>query len=73
MHRFINHLLLLCSIEHLANIQDKRFTSKLTKAPINEGSNPYWFAFLVEYEDGDGDLGAVSLKQVRRSACHLCS
>ena len=40
---------------------------------INEGSNPYWFAFLVEYEDGDGDLGAVSLKQVRRSACHLCS
>ena len=40
---------------------------------INEGSNPYWFTFLVEYEDGDGDLGAVSLKQVRRSACHLCS
>ena len=40
---------------------------------INEGSNPYWFTFFVEYEDGNGDLGAVSLKQVRRSACHLCS
>ena len=62
MHHFINHLLLLCSTEHLASIQDKRFTSKLTKAPI--------LTFFVEYEDGNGDLGAVSLKQVHRSACH---
>jgi len=49
------------------------YSRQKTHFQINEGSNPYWFAFLVEYEDGDGDLGAVSLKQVRRSACHLCS
>ena len=27
------------------------------------GSNPYYFATLIEYEDGDGDLGTVELKQ----------
>lgn len=31
---------------------------------VNEGATNYWFAVLIEYEDGDGDLGAVDLKQV---------
>jgi len=30
---------------------------------VNEGATGYWFAVLIEYEDGDGDLGAVDLKQ----------
>lgn len=30
---------------------------------VNEGATDLWFAFLVEYEDRDGDLGAVNLKQ----------
>ena len=51
----------------------QRYSGQKIHFQINEGSNPYWFAFLVEYEDGDGDLGEVSLKQVRRSAYHPCS
>ncbi|KAH7519629.1 hypothetical protein FEM48_Zijuj08G0057400 [Ziziphus jujuba var. spinosa] len=30
---------------------------------VDAGSNPYYFAMIIEYEDGDGDLGAVELKQ----------
>ncbi|GLJ40741.1 hypothetical protein SUGI_0842190 [Cryptomeria japonica] len=30
---------------------------------INEGSTDYWFSILIEYEDGDGDVGAVHLKE----------
>lgn len=29
---------------------------------IDAGSNPYYLAVLIEYERGDGDLSAVSLK-----------
>uniref|UniRef100_A0A0D6QWZ6 Expansin-like EG45 domain-containing protein n=1 Tax=Araucaria cunninghamii TaxID=56994 RepID=A0A0D6QWZ6_ARACU len=30
---------------------------------VNAGSNDYWFSVLIEFENGDGDLGAVYLKQ----------
>ena len=31
---------------------------------VNSGSSAYWLGLLVEYVNGDGDLGAVDLKQV---------
>lgn len=30
---------------------------------VDSGSSPYYFATLIEYENGDGELGAVNLKQ----------
>eukprot|EP00253_Pinus_taeda_P012898 PITA_12898 len=30
---------------------------------VNSGSSAYWLGLLVEYVNGDGDLGAVDLKQ----------
>lgn len=30
---------------------------------VDSGANPYYFATVVEYEEGDGDLASVELKQ----------
>ena len=30
---------------------------------VDQGSNTNYFAAVVEFEDGDGDLGAVALKE----------
>lgn len=31
---------------------------------MNEGSTDHWLSLLVEFEDGDGDLGSMHIKQV---------
>ncbi|KAL5208295.1 hypothetical protein ABZP36_032730 [Zizania latifolia] len=30
---------------------------------VNEGSTSFWLSLLVEFEDGDGDIGSMQLKQ----------
>lgn len=35
---------------------------------VTEGSTVYWFSILIEYEDGDGDVGAMHLKQAGSDA-----
>ncbi|KAK4269810.1 hypothetical protein QN277_022919 [Acacia crassicarpa] len=48
-------------------IQYKRIQCNYGGKPIafkvDAGSNPYYFAVLIEYENGDGDLSIVELKQ----------
>ncbi|VAH34301.1 unnamed protein product [Triticum turgidum subsp. durum] len=31
---------------------------------VNEGSTSFWLSLLVEFEDGEGDIGSMQLKQV---------
>ena len=31
---------------------------------VNEGSTPFWLSLLIEFEDGEGDIGSMQLKQV---------
>lgn len=31
---------------------------------VNEGSTDYWLALLVEFEDGDGDVGSMHIREV---------
>jgi len=35
---------------------------------VTQGSTVYWFSILIEYEDGDGDVGGVHLKQAESDA-----
>ncbi|XP_074588435.1 expansin-B16-like [Curcuma longa] len=30
---------------------------------VNEGSTPFWLSLLVEFEDADGDIGSMHIKQ----------
>jgi hypothetical protein len=41
-----------------------KYPGKNISFHVTEGSTVYWFSILIEYEDGDGDVGAVHLKQV---------
>ncbi|WOG91749.1 hypothetical protein DCAR_0310999 [Daucus carota subsp. sativus] len=34
---------------------------------VNEGSTAYWLSLLVEFEDGDGDIGSMHIKQAGSS------
>jgi hypothetical protein len=37
---------------------------------VNEGSTSFWLSLLIEFEDGEGDIGSMQLKQVLyRSSC----
>jgi hypothetical protein len=31
---------------------------------VNEGSTNFWLSLLVEFEDGEGDIGSMQIKQV---------
>ncbi|CAN6460261.1 unnamed protein product [Victoria cruziana] len=35
---------------------------------VDVGSNPYYFSVVIEFEDGDGDLAAVSLQELQRDS-----
>jgi hypothetical protein len=32
---------------------------------VNEGSTNFWLSLLVEFEDGEGDIGSMQIKQVK--------
>ncbi|CAN4103333.1 unnamed protein product [Withania somnifera] len=32
---------------------------------VNEGSTPYWLSLLVEFEDGDGDVGSMHIREAK--------
>lgn len=33
---------------------------------MNEGSTDFWLSLLVEFEDGDGDVGSMHIRQVKK-------
>lgn len=40
---------------------------------VNEGSTNFWLSLLVEFEDGEGDLGSMQIKQVTNQRILPCS
>ena len=42
-----------------------RYGGKNIAFHVDEGSTGFWLSLLVEFEDGDGDIGSMQLKQVR--------
>ncbi|KAF9589502.1 hypothetical protein IFM89_025049 [Coptis chinensis] len=41
-----------------------KYPGKNVAFHVNEGSTEYWLSLLVEYEDGDGDIGSMHIKPV---------
>ena len=39
------------------------YSGKTITFHVDQGSNPFYFAVVIEYEEGDGDLGSVDLKE----------
>ena len=44
-----------------------RYGGKNIAFHVNEGSTSFWLSLLVEFEDGDGDIGSMQLKQVNNN------
>ena len=44
-----------------------RYGGKNIAFHVNEGSTSFWLSLLVEFEDGDGDIGSMQLKQVNNT------
>ncbi|KAH9608265.1 hypothetical protein KSS87_000536 [Heliosperma pusillum] len=40
-----------------------KYPGKTVAFRVNEGSTDYWLSLMVEYEDGDGDVGSMQIKQ----------
>lgn len=59
------------SIDNVELINEMRICRTPCKYPgrniafhVNEGSTDYWLSLLVEFEDGDGDVGSMHIRQV---------
>ncbi|GER26315.1 expansin B3 [Striga asiatica] len=37
---------------------------------IDEGSTPYWLSILVEFENGEGDIGSMSIREANSDVWH---
>ncbi|PIA41283.1 hypothetical protein AQUCO_02300208v1 [Aquilegia coerulea] len=44
-----------------------KYQGKNVAFHVNEGSTEFWLSLLVEYEDGDGDIGAMHIQQASSS------
>ncbi|KAK1396248.1 Expansin-B16 like [Heracleum sosnowskyi] len=44
-----------------------KYPGKNIAFKVNEGSTDHWLSLLVEFEDGDGDLGSMHIKQAGSS------
>ncbi|KAK9222216.1 hypothetical protein WN944_010648 [Citrus x changshan-huyou] len=38
---------------------------------VNEGSTDYWLSLLVEFEDGDGDVGSMHIRELKSAFIEL--
>lgn len=43
------------------------YSGKTIAFHVDQGSNPNYFATVIEFEEGDGDLGSVELKDASSS------
>uniref|UniRef100_A0A803Q6L4 Expansin-like EG45 domain-containing protein n=1 Tax=Cannabis sativa TaxID=3483 RepID=A0A803Q6L4_CANSA len=50
-----------------------KYPGKNVAFHVNEGSTNYWLSLLVEFEDGDGDVGSMHIKQVSKQFLFLCT
>lgn len=49
---------------YIINRTPCKYPGKNIAFHVNEGSTDYWLSLLVEFEDGDGDIGSMHIKQV---------
>ncbi|KAL2937710.1 Expansin-B3 [Bienertia sinuspersici] len=40
-----------------------KYPGKKVAFHVNEGSTDYWLSILIEFEDGDGDVGSMHIKE----------
>jgi hypothetical protein len=42
-----------------------KYPGKKIAFHVNEGSTPFWLSLLVEFEDAEGDIGTMHIREVR--------
>ncbi|KEH16660.1 expansin-like protein B1 [Medicago truncatula] len=46
-----------------------KYPGKKIAFHVNEGSTPFWLSLLVEFEDAEGDIGTMHIREVRFFFC----
>lgn len=49
-----------------------KYPGKKIAFHVNEGSTPFWLSLLVEFEDAEGDIGTMHIREVRFYFCFSC-
>lgn len=58
----LKHCLFFLVFSVPCTYRDSSYSWSTIALHVDAGANPYYIAFVVEYEDGDGDLASVEIQ-----------
>lgn len=67
-HHFSNKRILSTVIVFIYCRTPCKYPGQKIAFHVNEGSTPFWLSLLVEFEDAEGDIGSMHIREVHLSS-----